>query len=53
MARSLNVKHEEAPATSSLFNLFLLLAVAWLALGALVGGAASADAGAPAPAATR
>ena len=35
MARSLNVKHEEAPATSSLLNVFLLLAVAWLGLSAL------------------
>ena len=51
MARSLNVKHDEAPATSSLFNVFLVLAVAWLALGALVGGAASADGGAAAVAA--
>ena len=35
MARSLNVKHEEAPATSSLLNAFLLLAFAWLGLSAL------------------
>lgn len=35
MARSLHVKHEELPATSSLFNVFLLLAFAWLALTAI------------------
>lgn len=35
MARSLNVKHEEVPATSSLFNVFLILAFAWLTLTAI------------------
>lgn len=32
MARSLTVKHTEAPGTSRLFNAFLLLAAAWLGL---------------------
>jgi hypothetical protein len=37
MARSLSVKHEEAPATSSLLNFFLLLAFSWMALAAVAG----------------
>lgn len=32
MARSLTIKHTEAPGTSRLFNVFLLLAVGWLGL---------------------
>jgi len=32
MARSLTVKHEEAPKTSRLLNWFLILAVTWMAL---------------------
>ena len=36
MARSLTVKHEEAPATSSLLTAFLLLAFAWLGLSAIM-----------------
>lgn len=32
MARSLTIKHTEAPGTSRLFNAFLLLAVAWLGM---------------------
>ena len=36
MARSLTVKHTEAPQTSSLFNGFLLLAFGWLVLGMVV-----------------
>ena len=35
MARSLSVKHEEKPATSSLLNFFLVLAFAWMGLAAL------------------
>ena len=35
MARSLSVKHEEAPATSSLLNFFLLLAFSWMGLAAV------------------
>ncbi len=34
MARSLTVKHEEAPATSSLLTAFLCLAFGWLLLSA-------------------
>ncbi len=36
MARSLTVKHEEAPGTSPLFTAFLLLAFGWLAVSGLV-----------------
>lgn len=32
MARSLTIKHTEAPGTSRLFNVFLLLAAAWLGM---------------------
>lgn len=39
MARSLTVKHEETPATSSLLTAFLLLAFGWLGLAAIVGAA--------------
>ncbi len=42
MARSNTVKHEEKLATSPLFNFFLLLAVGWMAVGALVAGMADA-----------
>jgi hypothetical protein len=35
MARSLSVKHEEKPATSSLLNFFLVVAFAWMGLAAL------------------
>lgn len=35
MARSLTIKHTEAPGTSRLFNAFLLLAAAWLGLSVL------------------
>jgi hypothetical protein len=48
MARSLTIKKEENPATSPLLNVFLLLAVAWMAVTAIV--ASTADAGtAPLP----
>lgn len=50
MARSLSVKHEEKPATSSLLNFFLVLAFAWMGLAAAASSFASnAD---TAPAAT-
>lgn len=42
MARSLTVKHDEKPATSSLLNVFLLVAFACLVL-ASVAGASTAD----------
>ena len=35
MARSLTIKHTEAPGTSRLFNVFLLLAAGWLGLSVL------------------
>jgi hypothetical protein len=35
MARSLSVKHEEKPATSSLLNFFLILAFGWMGLSAV------------------
>ncbi|GEM_PF-2973362 len=38
MARSLTVKHDELPQTSSLLNAFLALAVGWLFLGMLFAG---------------
>ncbi|MFM2248892.1 MAG: hypothetical protein RL071_4967 [Pseudomonadota bacterium] len=41
MARSLHVKHDEQPATSSLLNVFLAIAFGWLTLTAL----AAANAG--------
>ena len=45
MARSLSVKHEEKPATSSLLNFFLVLAFAWMGLAALASSyAANSDA---------
>ena len=44
MARSLSVKHEEKPATSSLLNFFLVLAFGWMALAAVASSfAANAD----------
>ena len=36
MARSLTIKHEETVSTSPLLNMFLLFAIAWMALSALV-----------------
>ncbi|MCK6505878.1 hypothetical protein L6R53_21245 [Myxococcota bacterium] len=44
MARSLTVKHEEAPSTSPLLTAFLLLAFGWLALSAAVAVAQDATA---------
>ena len=49
MARSLSVKHEETPATSSLLNFFLVLAFAWMGMAALASSFAS-DANPDAPA---
>lgn len=43
MARSLTVKHDEAPATSPLFTGFLVLAVGWMLMSTLA--ASTADAG--------
>jgi hypothetical protein len=37
MAKSRSVTHEEAPATSGLFNWFLALAFATMLLGAIAG----------------
>jgi hypothetical protein len=39
MARSLTVKHDEKPATSSLLNLFLLVAFGCLVLASIFGAA--------------
>ena len=53
MARSLSVKHEEKPATSSLLNFFLILAFAWMGLAAAASSfAGNGDGSAPAPVAT-
>jgi len=41
MARSLTVKHTEEPGTSSLLNVFLLLAFGWMIVGMLAGAFAS------------
>lgn len=43
MARSLTIKHDEKPSTSSLLNIFLLLAVGWMAITALVASTADAS----------
>ncbi|MFT5685527.1 MAG: hypothetical protein ACI8RZ_006481 [Myxococcota bacterium] len=40
MARSLTTSHNEKPATSSLFNLFFLLALIWMAFAAVTSGPA-------------
>lgn len=45
MARSLIVKHDEPAATSPLLTGFLLLAIAWLALGSLTTFSAEAAPG--------
>ncbi len=42
MARSLNVKHEEKLGTSPLLNTFLVLAFAWMAVGAFISNLAEA-----------
>ncbi len=39
MARSLTVKHDEKPATSSLLNIFLLVAFTCLVLASIFGAA--------------
>ena len=44
MARSLTVNHEEKPSTNPLLTGFILLAITWLALGAIIGGAINANA---------
>lgn len=41
MARSLTVKHTEAPGTSSLFNIFLAVAFGWLLLSMFAAASAS------------
>ncbi|MCB9762156.1 MAG: hypothetical protein H6739_20320 [Alphaproteobacteria bacterium] len=51
MARSLTVKHTEAPGTSSLLNVFLALAFGWLVVSMLVAGATASPADAPVEAA--
>ena len=43
MARSLTIKHEENPSASSLLNIFLFLAVGWMAVTALVASTADAS----------
>jgi len=50
MARSLTVRHDEAPRTSALFTGFLLLALACLLLSALTWPAAPEVAPEPVPA---
>ena len=42
MARSLTVNHDETPSTNPLLTGFLLLAVAWLAIGTLAATSFSA-----------
>lgn len=42
MARSLTVKHEEKPGSSALLNLFLALALGWMAVGAWLSSVADA-----------
>jgi hypothetical protein len=42
MARSLVVKHDEKPGTSSLLNSFFLLALAWMVAGAVLASLANA-----------
>jgi len=46
MARSLTIKNTEKPATSRLFNVFILIAMAWLMAGMLVAGLSVGDAAA-------
>jgi len=43
MARSMTIKQEETPKTSPLFNVFLLLALGWMALAAITSSSAEAD----------
>jgi len=47
MARSLTVKHTEEPGTSSLLNVFLLLAFGWMFIGMLASAFASDTSSAP------
>jgi hypothetical protein len=42
MARSLVVKHEEKPGTSTLLNSFLLIALMWMIGGAILASMADA-----------
>ena len=42
MARSLDARHTEDPATSPLFNVFLLIALGWM-VAAMFTSAATAD----------
>ncbi|HJN76884.1 MAG TPA: hypothetical protein QGF58_23350 [Myxococcota bacterium] len=46
MARTLTIKNTEEPATSRLFNVFLLVALGWLVLGMVFAGVSAGDAGA-------
>ncbi|MBK7756659.1 MAG: hypothetical protein IPO67_02160 [Deltaproteobacteria bacterium] len=50
MARSLTVKHTEAPGTSSLLNAFLLVAFGWLVASMLFAGVSASAATDSAPA---
>jgi len=43
MARSMTIKQEETPTTSPLFNLFLLLALGWMALAAITSASAEVE----------
>ncbi|MEL6343174.1 MAG: hypothetical protein AAFV53_08555 [Myxococcota bacterium] len=43
MARSLTINHTEKPATSPLFNAFILLALGWMALAAITSASADAE----------
>jgi hypothetical protein len=44
MARSLTVNHQETPSTNPLLTGFLLLCIAWLALGTIAGAAFAPEA---------
>lgn len=50
MARSLTVKHTEAPGTSGLLNAFLLVAFGWLVASMLFAGVSASAATDSAPA---
>lgn len=43
MARSMTITQEETPTTSRLFNIFLLLAVGWMALAAITSASAESE----------
>ena len=48
MARSLSVKHTEAPSTNSLFTFFLVVCVSWLLVASLTSDASASPDEAPA-----